>query len=265
VEPIQFADYVAVGLSLLFLAVASYYDLKTREVSDKLWLVYGPIGLAFTAFRLYLNPSLLLFAGVSIGFSVLVAFGLAFTGLWGGADTKALICLALTLPLPPTIVTPVLGYVHPFFPIVVLVIGYVCSISVAFWVLAKNLVLWLKLRPHMFEGLEHERVWRKALALIAGYPTPTAQLKSTFYLYPMEKVVEDEKGARRELQIYSDVDVDRDEVVAKFNESLQKVGSPSRVWATPGLPMLLFLLVGVVVALIFGDPIMVGIFLLLGR
>jgi preflagellin peptidase FlaK len=256
---------MAILVTILFLGIASYYDLKTREVSDKVWLLYGPIGMVLTAYRVYLDPSNLLLVLVSIGFSVLVAFGLVFFGLCGGADAKALICLGLTLPLPPIILTPLLGFVYPFFPVVVLVTGYLCSFSVAIWMIGKNLILWAKLKSHMFDGLEDEPAWKKAVAFVTGFPAQLVQLQSTFYLYPMESIVEDERGTRRTLQIYSNADVDRQELVSDFIDSLQKISSPNRVWVTPGLPMLVFILAGVVIALIFGDPVFAGIFLLLKR
>ncbi|MGP8069558.1 MAG: A24 family peptidase, partial [Candidatus Bathyarchaeia archaeon] len=185
------SEYVSVAITLVFLTIAAISDLKTREVPDKVWLAFGPIGLALTIYRTFVDPSVLLFTGVSVGLSILVAFGLVFFGLAGGADAKALMCLGLTLPLPPGVVNPLLGFVHPFFPIVVLVTGYVCSISVAFWMLGKNLISLARLKSKMFEGLEHEPSWKKGFALITGFPTSVAKLQSTFYLYPMEKVVED--------------------------------------------------------------------------
>lgn len=264
-NPAQSSEYVAVFLTLLFLAVAAISDLKTREVTDKVWLVYGPIGLALTVYRTYIDPSLLILTAVSIGFSVLVAFALVLFGLSGGADAKALICLGLTLPLPPGIISPILGYFHPFFPIVVLITGYICSFSVAVWMVGKNLMLLTRVKSGMFEGLEHEPRWKKALAFITGFPTGLAQLQSTFYLYPMEKIVEDKDGAHRTLQTFASADVDRQEVLSKFSESLRKVGSPQTVWVTPGLPMLAFILFAVVITLILGDPVFAGIFPLLSR
>ncbi len=264
-DPLQASNYIPISLTLLCLTIASYYDLRTREVPDKVWALYGPVGAALTAYRIYFDPSQLLLAAISIALSILVAFGLVFFGLSGGADAKALICLGLALPLPPSIIPPVLGFVHPFFPIVALVTGYLCSFSVAIWMMAKNTILWTRLKSHMFDGLEQEPAWKKMLAFVTGFPTQPTHLQSTFYLYPMENVVEDEKGARRTLQMYSNADVDRQEVLSKFNDSLRKIGSPSRVWVTPGLPMLVFILVGVVIALIFGDPVFAGIFLLLKR
>lgn len=262
-DPLQLSEYVSVSITLLFLTIAAISDLRTREVPDKVWLVYGPIGLALTVYRTYVNPAHLILAAVSIGFSVLLAFGLVLFGLSGGADAKALLCLGMTLPLPPGIINPILGFVHPFFPIVVIVTGYICSFSVAIWMLGKNTTSLARSKSNPFRGLENESIWKKALALVTGYPTRIARLKSTFYLYPMEKVVEDENGTHRTLQLYSNADVDRDQVVVEFIESLRKVGSPETVWVTPGLPMLVFLLFAVVITLVIGDPVFGGIFLLL--
>ena len=262
-DTVQLSEYVSVAITLLFLTFAAFSDLKTREVSDRVWLVYGPIGLALTVYRTYAEPSLLFLTAASIGLSVLVAFGLVLFGLSGGADAKALMCLGLTLPLPPSVVSPILGFVHPFYPIIVLVTGYICSFSVAIWMIGKNMVSLARSKSNLFGGLEDESAWKKALALVTGYPTRITRLKSTFYLYPMEKIVEAEHGARRTLQLYSNVDVDRDQVVSEFIESLGKVGSPETVWVTPGLPMLVFILFAVVITLIIGDPVFGGIFLLL--
>ena len=103
---LQLSEYMSVSITLIILTVASVCDIRTREVPDKVWLIYGPAGLALTIYRTYVDPSQLLFTAVSIGFSILLAFGLVFFGVSGGADAKGLICLSLTLPLPPTILSP---------------------------------------------------------------------------------------------------------------------------------------------------------------
>ena len=58
-------DTTAVLVSLFFLVVGSISDLKTREVDDKVWLLYGPLGVALTAVRVVLDPSLLVLVGIS--------------------------------------------------------------------------------------------------------------------------------------------------------------------------------------------------------
>ena len=254
-NPIQLSEYVSVIITLVVLTFASISDLRTREVSDKLWLVYGPVGFALTIYRTLMEPQVLLFTAISIGISILLAFAVVFFGLSGGADAKALICLGLTVPLPPRVMTPALGFVHPFFPVVVFIVAYIASLSVMAWILARNLILFSKVRSEMFAGLEREPTWKKCLAFITGYPTQISVLRSTFYLYPMEKVVEDRDGVRRAFQVYSNADVDREQLLSEFDVSMKKVGSPSTVWVTPGLPLLVFMLVGVVIALTVGDPV----------
>lgn len=245
---------MSVAITLLFLTIAAFFDMKTREVPDKVWAAYAPIGLALTIFRTFLDPSLLILTLSSIAISFLLGFGLTFFGLSGGADAKAIMCLGLTLPLPPDISNTVLGFFHPFFPIVVLITAYVCSLSVAIWMLRRNLVL-MSQGAMPFDGLGKEPRWKKALALMGGYRASIERLQQTFYLYPMEKIVEDERGAHRTLELFSNPDVDRDQLVTRFLESLQKVDMPETVWVTPGLPLLLFILLAVVIVLVLGDPL----------
>jgi preflagellin peptidase FlaK len=264
-DPVQLSEYISVLISLVALTLASISDIRTREVSDKLWVTYGPMGLALTVYRVWAEPQSLLFAGISIGISIMLALALVFFGLSGGADAKALICLGLALPLPPAIMSPILGFVHPFFPLVVFVTTYIASLSVAVWVLGKNIFLLSKQRSGIFRGFEREPMWKKALALVTGFPAELSVLRSTFYLYPMEKIVEDKDGARRTFQTYSNADVDREQVLSEFFDALKKVGSPNTVWATPGLPLLVFMLLGLVIGLTVGDPLFVGIHLLAAR
>ena len=246
------------------MTVASISDIRTREVSDNLWLLFAPVGFALTVYRVWIEPQTLFPTLISIAISILLAFALVFFGLSGGADAKALICLGLTLPLPPTVVNPILGFVHPFFPFTVFVTTYLASLSVAVWMLIKNLTLLIKGRA-IFQGLEAEPRWKKALAFITGFPAEVSLLRSTFYLFPMEKVIENEEGAHRAFQAYSNADVDRDKVLSDFWESMKKVGSPDTVWVTPGLPLLVFMLIGLVIGLTIGDPLFVGIYMLTAR
>ena len=55
--------------------------------------------------------------------------------------------------------------------------------------------------------------------------------------------------------MYDSAEADRDRLVAKFMKSYSKIGLPRKVWVTPGLPIVLFFLIGVIVVLVVGDPI----------
>jgi preflagellin peptidase FlaK len=264
-DSIQLIDYTSIAVSLLCFSFGSWSDLKSREVSNKVWLVYGPIGLALTVGRLVIDPSLFFMSAVSIGLTSLLSFAVYYVGLFAGADAKALICLSLGIPLFPSSHETLLGYVIPIFPVVVFAIGYVCSMSVAVWIVVKNLSTTIGHKTELFKGLEHEPFWKKALATITGYPCSIAKLSSTFYLYPMEEVVDGNEGAKRRLSLYFNAEADRDQMVAKLIGSLSKVGSPNEVWVSPGIPMLVFLSIGLVLALIFGDLIFAWIFLIFPR
>lgn len=264
-DPIRIFEYASISVTLLFFAVGSIFDLRKREVSDKVWLLYGPIGVALTTARTLLEPSEMFLTILSIGITTGVSLGLFYFGLFGGADAKAMICLGLSIPLFPTSYVPLIGYLHPFFPIMVVVSGFLLSISVAIWIGFRNLFRFLVQGSKMFEGLRDEPWWKKVVALFVGYPADVSKLISTFYLYPMEEVTEDSTGFRRRFRLFFNAETDRDDTVSKLVGSLAKVGSPSKVWASPGLPLLLFFFMGIIVTLIIGDPIFSTVLFLAAR
>lgn len=107
----------------------------------------------------------------------------------------------------------------------------------------------------MFAGLQEQTRWKKVMLMLTGFRASLEKLRSTFYLYPLEVVVSNEAGARRSVKLFFDAEADRDQLVSNFAESFQKAGFSGKVWVTPGLPMLVFILAGLLVALVVGDPI----------
>ena len=250
-------DATASLVSLLFLVVGSISDIRTREVDDKVWLTYGALGTTLTAIRLILEPSRFILTGLSIAIAFLISIGLVYFGLTGGADAKAIICIGLALPLPPSSWQPLIGFVHPFFPVVVVLMGFICSASMALWFGIRNTTSYVRLENRMFGGLEHESWSRKALACVSGYPTQIKNLKSKFYLYPIEEIKWSgpSDSSERRFKFFMDVETDRDQLVSTFIDSATRSGVKGMVWVTPGLPMLVFILFGLVIALTIGDPI----------
>ena len=91
-----------ISLSIGFLLYASWSDYKTREVSNRVWVIYAPIALALSLSELLLfESSQLPLYGLSFGVTAGIAFLLFYTGGFGGADSKALMCIALALPFAP--------------------------------------------------------------------------------------------------------------------------------------------------------------------
>jgi preflagellin peptidase FlaK len=256
---------LAIAVTMFFFGLGSILDLRSREVDDRVWLVYGPMGLVLTIVTLFLDPSKIILTVLSAGIAFVLAIGLVYFGLFGGADAKAVMCLGLTIPLVPRDFPGLVSYAHPFFPIVVLVTGFLCSVLAAVWLGVENLFTYSRLGSAMFQGLEHESKWRKGLAMISGYPAELARLCSVFYLYPMEEIVQTSDGARRSFKLFVDAEADRDKMVSELSNAYSKLSLQGQVWVTPGLPMLVFMTVGLVVTLIFGDILFSGVFFLLAR
>jgi preflagellin peptidase FlaK len=245
----------------LFLALGSIHDLRSREVPDQIWIVFGLIGICLTSYRVYSAPAGLAATVLSIILSATVALVMSYFGLFGGADAKAIICLSLSIPLFPEGFGTVFDYVLPFFPIAVMATGFLLTISVFVWLGLRNLGTILFTKSRIFEGFAAEPSWKKILAVLTGYPTSLTKLQSTFYLYPLEEVLEDSTGPRRSFRLFEKAEVDRDGLVRKLSASYSKVGFPNQVWVTPGLPMIPFFLAALILILILGDPIIARVIL----
>ena len=97
-------DVIRLLLGTGILGYASYTDIKTRRAANYLWLMIGAGGglllivqYIFTGFE---NPYYLLFIPLMIMFIYLL-FQLRL--VFGGADAKALMALAILLPIQPII------------------------------------------------------------------------------------------------------------------------------------------------------------------
>ncbi len=94
-------EYIALVVGTLFLAAASWHDLRTREVPDL--LSYGLLlfGIAYPTIAAIVQWDWLPLAQMGIGLGVMLALGLLlfYTGQWGGADSKLLFGLGALLGL----------------------------------------------------------------------------------------------------------------------------------------------------------------------
>jgi hypothetical protein len=45
--------YLRKALCLIMLMISSYEDIKTREVDDKIWLIFSPIRILMTLFKFF--------------------------------------------------------------------------------------------------------------------------------------------------------------------------------------------------------------------
>lgn len=261
-------DATRTTLSLLFLVYASWSDYKTREVSNRVWILFAPLAFSLTFAELLLfEQSQLLFYAICFGLTAAFAIILFYSGGFGGADSKALMCIALALPFyPESIFTPIAVETSPilkiFFPITVFSNSALFAALTAVAMLLYNLLWPLRTGRQLFEGdQKKESLGKKILVLMTGYKVSVNKLKEKWHVYPMEDLEENtEKESKRKL-VLMPKDEGRDDIVKRLDNAVSSGIIKDNVWATPGLPMLIFVTAGLVVSLLFGDVIWTCIYL----
>lgn len=244
-------DVVGLAASLAFLTYSSWSDIASREVSDRVWAIFYPVGLVLTAIRLAAQVGSWQQILLSIAITVAISLLLPYLGLWGGADGKGFICLALMNPVTPAFAGNLLRIVDPLFPIVVFSNAYIASLCALLYPVHKNLRT-IRGRP-LFEGLEHESFPHKATAFFTGYRVPIGELESKPYLFLLESIRLHESRVERSFDLHLRIDVDHSGQLAELKRAAELGFLPAGVWASPGLPFLAFVTSGLVISLLFGD------------
>ncbi len=202
---------------------------------------------------------MLLYVGLSFGITVVIAFALFYTGGFGGADSKALMCIALSLPFAPSteLFKPFLngGVPSPtaqfLFPLAIFSNSVLFAAASGVYMILRNIVWHKRNGRKMFEGSLAKESWgKKLVVLITGYRMNVGVLTAKWHVYPMEDV--DDADGNRKLVVVPKED-GRDGIVQRLAKAVETRQIDGYVWATPGLPMLIFVTLGMIVALFFGD------------
>jgi preflagellin peptidase FlaK len=261
-----------VTISLAFLLYASWSDYKTREVSNRVWAFYAPIALSLSLAELLLyEPSKLPLFGLSFGLTVVIALVLFYSGGFGGADSKALMCIALALPFSTeTLFTPIFASgVSPLaqniFPLTIFSNSVLFAAASGLYMLLRNLVQRATTGKKLFEGsLSTESLGKKMIVLVTGYKISVAKLKEKWHIYPMEDLDDDGENLLKRKLVVVPRDEGRDKIVDRLSSAVDAGKIDDYVWATPGLPMLIFVTIGLIVALLFGDLVWLLVSFILG-
>ncbi|MDI6905835.1 MAG: A24 family peptidase C-terminal domain-containing protein, partial [Candidatus Bathyarchaeia archaeon] len=84
-----------------------------------------------------------------------------------------------------------------------------------------------------------------------------------WHLYPLEDVENVENELKRKFVVLPR-DEGRNAIVERLAKAVEAEKIQDMVWATPGLPMLIFITAGLIIALFFGDIVWTCIRFLLG-
>jgi hypothetical protein len=204
-------------VAVLCLGYGSYKDIGTREIPDAPWLIMGVTGVALRLVDHQWKALL-----VSAGVAVILGSILAFSQLFGGADIKAFVALSLLIPVYS-------GNVFPVF--IVSVFNNLALIKVMEVV---AVFLYNMVRGHRFQG--NIPLWKKISLYMTGFPRSVEKMDYRFL--PLQ----DTQG---KVHILPDIDID----IEKFKEECDL----KEIWVTYGSPLIVYLTIGLVIALLGGD------------
>lgn len=263
----EFFDAARIFLCLAVFVYASWSDWKKREVSNKVWLIMAPVAfvLTFVQFVFY-SPHWLQLFGLSFGITAGLSIALFYAGAFGGADAKALMCLALALPVYPNLLSQIFQFnasnLQVIFPITVFSNGVLLAALTVVYSILRNCVWKLRARRSLFEGFENESVWRKAMAFLTGYKVSAASLERG-HVYPLEDVGAKERGETERRLLIMPKDEQAEEIVKRVADASREGKISAEVWVTPGLPLLIFITAGLIAALVFGNLVWILLRLIL--
>jgi preflagellin peptidase FlaK len=232
-----------IAAAAAMLIISSYFDLKSREVTDTLWTIFFLIGVSLyiydfiTIGMIYNWFSVVVVVGATAG----LAFLLYYLGFFGGADLFALILISVILPLydPPLYAlpiyhSPILVWFYPVTAVMVLTNAAVWVMALPLYFFLRN--LWRLLRSErIFAEFEDEPRWKKMAVMFLGYRMNNAKERD-FYL-SLERIID---GKRR-----------FDFRLIKAEDVMFLKGRD--VWGSPGLPYLFFWTLGFFTMLLLGD------------
>ncbi len=215
-------------VATIMLLYTSYLDMKKREVEDKIWLGFGAVGVGLQAYEILNGESNLIQLLISVILATAIGMGLYFFGFYGGADGKALIAVAVLVP----VFHPRIG-LYAIAPLIVLTNGVLISILLPVALLFFNISRLVRKEP-IFEGFS-EPWYRKALACFLGFKQSN---KPREFQFSMEKPT---TGLNTESKKF------------QFSMMQDDFETKGNTWVTPGIPLLVFFTAGYFVMLAYGD------------
>ncbi|RLF12587.1 MAG: hypothetical protein DRJ98_00400 [Thermoprotei archaeon] len=243
----EWTSTVKLLICVACLSYASWSDIKTREVSDKVWVIMAAFTAPITIMEVAWGRLPLLLLVLSLGLCFIIGLAAFYVGLFGGADAEALWCLGIALPaypkLHPWMSQPLMGLQQPIFSLSIFSNTVVLAASTAIYVLLRNLLYKARGKP-LFQGLEEETFPRKAIALFIGYKVDASKLSERSHVFIMETM----RGEKRRLKLFFSSEKE------DFGLSEEKKSElTGEVWVAPALPLLAYMMIGLAMALFIGD------------
>ena len=246
----EFFPLLRLCIGSCLLIYASYSDVKTREVSDLVWILIGVFGVLFVSVELFISSgsgsgSLSLFQ-LFISLAAGAIFAVLFYLLnFGGADIKAIISLSVLFPTFPSVLS--LGsLLHLPLPLSLsLPMTGVPLLNVFVLSMLTNALL-IALSSPISLFLYNSIRKQFSPLMFLGYKVRISALRAKRNF----NLMHDSIGVERKY-VWGGVEP-TEEVMSRLEELEQK-GKLSEVWVTPELPFILYLTAGFFTAAFYGD------------
>ena len=241
-------DASRVLISLVMLGYTSWIDIKTREIYDLVWVVFGSLGLVIMAYEVWMGALSITSLVLPLVFSVAVSILLGYAGLFGFADVEAFIVLALLNPFPPRSIKPFLGITSVIYPLTLFSNSALAGASLALVFLTRNLLLAAGGRK-LFEGIGRDSVLKKLVMMTTGMRVKMTEVRGPPFQYPLE-ILSSDGSDGRELVLMPDIQDDdaADEMFKKLKDA-----GVEEVWVSHTLPFLVFIAIGYILTIVAGD------------
>lgn len=246
------------ALALAVLAYASYSDVKTREVSDFVWFIGCPAGLALSLFEALTGGVSATALLLSAGLSACLAALLFRLGLFGGADALALLFLGLTVPAYPEGL-PLLADPLPLPFLAALCNAALLSLAWPLAVFALNVADVLRGRNPL-RDVEVD-FWGIVALMFTARRVSLETLTSGLHYFPAEKLVENNGRLVRIPVYFVKAEADVATITKQMVEHRELYAEG--VLASPTLPMVAFLAAGLALTP-FGNMTLQAVRLLAG-
>ena len=238
-------DILKVLFCIPFLLYSCYSDIKTRRVTNKLWLIMLAGSVFFVGYDLLTKGGpYLLSLFFSAGLIFILVYVLFQMGTFGGADAKSLIVISIILPTYPIIHAfgldfPLKDRLIYLFAFGILGNAVLLTVVVPLGLAAYNIIkLGLKIdHPlYIFIGYKSNisNLANKHIKLIQSFEEENGQVKFRF-----------KRGG---------VEIN-DEVISELKALSNKGLIKDEIWVTPGLPFMIPITLGFFVAVFYGDMI----------
>ena len=206
---------IRIILAIAMLGIASYTDIRKREIDDRIWMIFGGLSFVILFFTTNIYSSLW-----TIGISLIVAPIVLIIwrfGFFGGADAFALIVLAALAPG----LTFTDSQINPFTTLTNTIILSIIPVVVN---ILRNVISLIR-HDDIFAGFENETRKNKIIAMLIGHRSKNPKFSFS---------IETREGNVKKMNFGM-----------KNADNTEFCSSPD-TWVTPGIPYMIYIFGGFV-------------------